>query len=296
MNTKAKRVFLTFCLSISLIFSTVVGSYAYTNILAFGDSLSDNGIYQGYPGGMPGNSNPNDVYGFYRFSNGPVWVEYLAQNLGVPLFDMAYGGATTSMDNPYAYTKTGNAAYQTTTGLQWQVATYSGTFNTISDNTLITVWAGANDMFNARNPLTAAQNIALAVQNLITLGGDSFLIPNLTISNPWVAAFDPALAAAVAGLRLANPGVDFYELNMNAFVRTGIDNPTGNWIANSCANTNNAPGCMNGVFLSWDGIHPTTEIHAQIAAYAATNVPEPASIIFLISGLAGLVGIRRRMK
>ena len=93
---------------------------AYTKILALGDSLSDNGYYQGYPGGTAGNTNPADIYGFQRFSNGPVWVEYLAGPtlFNVPLLDLAYGGATTSIDNPAAYQTTGLSKYLSETGLQ----------------------------------------------------------------------------------------------------------------------------------------------------------------------------------
>jgi thermolabile hemolysin len=300
MRTNVKRIFITWFLSVFLIFSMVAGSYAYSGILALGDSLSDNGYYQGYPGGTTGNNNPSDGYGFRRYSNGKVWVEYLAQSLSVPLLDMAYGGATSSWDNPAAYSATGNPVYQSTTGLQWQVNTYAGMFGAISANTLVTVWAGGNDMFNARSPITAAQNIALAIQNLIALGGHSFLIPNLTNSNAWIAAFDPALTAAIAGLRLANPGINFYELDMNNLVLTGIDYLNGSWLGQyapaSCPQ--NAPTCVGqgyGTYAWWDqvGVHPTTEVHTQIAAYAATRIPEPASIILLILGIAGLAGARR---
>lgn len=142
MIFQAKKVILTCILSVFLVFSVNVAAYAYSDILAFGDSLSDNGQYYTVSVyGQTGNINPADVYGFRRFSNGPVWVEYLANDLGislVSLLDMAYGGATTSFDNPAA-----GLAY---TGLQWQVGVYGATYHTISANTLVTVWAGGNDM------------------------------------------------------------------------------------------------------------------------------------------------------
>lgn len=289
MNLKMKKIILTWFLSVFLVFSVTAGAYAYSEILALGDSLSDNGYYQGFLGGTAGNTNPADIYGFRRYSNGPVWVEYLAQDLGVPLFDMAYGGATTNWDNPAAFSATANPDYLTMTGLQWQVATYQSFYGTIDSNALVTVWAGGNDMFNDRNPVTAAENIALAIQNLIALGGDSFLIPNLNITNAWIMAFDPALDVEIDTLRLANPGVNLYELDMNAFVPTGIDFYTGTYLAQTYG---------SGVYAWWDtvGVHPTTQVHEQIAAYAATRVPEPASIILLIIGFVGLAGVRKRMR
>ena len=92
MSVKTKRVVLALFLSVFLIFPTAILANTYSSILAFGDSLSDNGYYQGYPGGTPGNINPLDIYGFQRFSNGPVWVEYLAgpSHLNVPLLDLAW--------------------------------------------------------------------------------------------------------------------------------------------------------------------------------------------------------------
>jgi phospholipase/lecithinase/hemolysin len=297
MSAKTKRVILVGFLCILLILSTGIIVHAYTKILAFGDSLSDNGYYQGYPGGTVGNTNPADVYGFRRYSNGPVWVEYLAGPtlFNVPLLDLAYGGATTSFDNPAAFNATGNAAYNTTTGLQWQVATYQSTFFTISPTTLVTLWAGGNDMFNARSPVTAAQNIGLAIQNLITIGGSAFIVPNLSYTDtdpykPWKQPFDTNLSLVLASLRGANPAVSIYELDMFGFVPIGIDffGP-GTYL-----NPTNGPG----TYAWWDtvGVHPTTEVHIQIADYTASEVPEPVTFILLLSGLAGFVGIRKRLK
>jgi len=296
MSVKTKRVLLALVLSVFLIFPTAILANTYSSILAFGDSLSDNGYYQGYPGGTPGNVNPFDIYGFHRFSNGPVWVEYLAgpSHLNVPLLDLAYGGATTAYDNPAAYIATGDIKYKTETGLQWQVAKYQTVFGTIAPTTLVTLWAGGNDMFNLRSPITAADNIELAIQNLIAIGGHSFLIPNLSYDNsdpykPWKQPFDIELALDLAALKALYPEIDIYALDMNSLVLTGIDFYTGTYLAQTYG---------PGTYAWWDtvGVHPTTEVHAQIADYAAAAVPEPATMFLLGSGFIGLWGFRRKFK
>jgi phospholipase/lecithinase/hemolysin len=107
---------------------------AYEFILSFGDSLTDNGSADGY--------------GIQRYSNGPVWAEYLAVSLNDPLLDKAYGGATTGMVNP--------AAHVSYLGMQWQVNTYlGGTGGTVSSDALVTLWGGA--MISSRAGITRPQ-------------------------------------------------------------------------------------------------------------------------------------------
>lgn len=311
MRLKMKNFMAAWFFSVFLIFASVVAAHAYSSILAFGDSLSDNGYYEYYPGGTPGNTNPADIYGFQRYSNGPVWVEYLAEDMGLSLLDMAYGGATSGWDNPAASSATGNAYFDTNTGLQWQVDVYQSTYGTIAPGTLITLWAGGNDMFNFLkgmlndpytevsmqnfingnyNPAAAAANIGLAIETLISLGGSSFIIPNLGITNSWIEAFDDHLAGVLASLQLLYPEVDIYALDMNFVV------PPDDWIPAEDGTYLN-PNGFTGTFVSWDGTHPTTESHAIIAAAAKRlAVPEPASIILMVLGFAGLIGLRRRIK
>ncbi len=76
-----KRALLVGALFLCLLFPFSTSAFAYSQIVAFGDSLSDNG--------------PDDGWGIDVYSNGPVWIDYLAQDLGVGLLDMAYGGART---------------------------------------------------------------------------------------------------------------------------------------------------------------------------------------------------------
>lgn len=280
MGLKMKKILVSWCLSILLVFAVASGAQAYSSILAFGDSLSDNGYYQGYPDGTTGNTNPYDVYGFRSFSAGPVWVDYIAKDLGVSsMLNMAYGGATSSWDNPAAYAKTGNAAYLTATGLQWQVDTYAknatlkSVFN--AGSSLITMSAGGNDMFNLRPADIAAQNIALAISNLYALGGRDFLVLNLPATNAWQATFSLLLYNQLSIVNSHYDDINLYILDWNKVDLTGLE--------------------PDNIIMP-DGIHPTTDHQRRIADIAWTAVPEPASIILLILGIAGLAGARRRMK
>ena len=294
MNLKMKKIIFTWFLSLLLVLSVSAGAFAYSSVLSFGDSLSDNGQYElnGTPYAATGNTNPYDQFGFGRFSNGPVWVEYLAQDLGASLLDMAYGGATSGLDNP--------AAGLSITGLQWQVGAYNSIFGNVVDDTLITISAGGNDMFNNRNATQAALNIAGAISYLIGIGGDDFMIMNLaTTQQPdnyvtWMNEFNTALNASLGALDVLNPNIDFYLLDLTK-ITLDIDNSTGTWLANCAAN----PAACEGITYAWwdtIGVHPTTEIHAQIGAYAASMVPEPATMMLLGLGLIGLFSIRRKIQ
>ena len=208
-------------------------------------------------------------------SAGPVWVDYIAQDLGRSMLNMAYGGATSSWDNSAAYAATGNAAYLTwpvCNELIFKNATLKAFLMRCS---LITMSAGGNDMFNSRPADIAAQNIALAISNLYALGGRDFLVLNLPATNAWQATFSLLLYNQLSLVNSNYDGINLYILDWNKVDLTGL-----------------APDNI----MMPDGIHPTTDHQRRIADIAWTAVPEPASIILLILGIAGLAGARRRMK
>ena len=63
-------------LTISLIWSSPVAASVFSQIYAFGDSLSDNGNVFA----ATGMGFPPAPYAQGRFSNGPVWAENLAES------------------------------------------------------------------------------------------------------------------------------------------------------------------------------------------------------------------------
>ena len=69
----------------------------FTKIYAFGDSLSDTGNLFALTGGFP-----PPPYFEGRVSNGIVWIEYLADAMGMDfesVVNYAFAGATTGRDN-----------------------------------------------------------------------------------------------------------------------------------------------------------------------------------------------------
>ena len=118
----------------------------YSRLVIFGDSLSDVGnMKQVVP------SEPE------RWSNGKVWVEYLAQKLAIPSANVenhAYGGAMTSGHIAAVQLATdGDSSNDAqipvfqALGFSEQVASYaSSSPDILAENTLFALWVGGNDM------------------------------------------------------------------------------------------------------------------------------------------------------
>jgi phospholipase/lecithinase/hemolysin len=283
---------------------------SFSQLLVYGDSLSD----VGRVGVATGGAFP--PYGFLagggRFSNGPVWVEYLAAKIGLTSDfsnNFAIGGATSGSLN------TITAEFPTVTGgLLSQVAD-----NPIADPAaLYIVWAGANDYLGGgvTNPAIPVGNISTAIAQLAGIGAQNFLVANLSdLGSLPVVQGDPVTAAGLSALTighnqllnlaLANlgttfPSVDITLLDINQFFNTVTAEPFAYGL------TNTTDACITETFLCadpsgylyWDILHPTTTSHQQIAHFAAQTlgVPEPLTLLGASTAIAFGVKFKRRSR
>jgi outer membrane lipase/esterase len=122
----------------------------FSSLVIFGDSLSDTGrLYDLSKGGFP----MKQAYWHGRESNGPVWVEYLAAELGL-LGDVQNYAVIGAMSAPTAEIPSGNVWSDTFTGLEGtsisgQVDKFLADHNYVVDpNALYIVEGGSNDLLH----------------------------------------------------------------------------------------------------------------------------------------------------
>jgi outer membrane lipase/esterase len=186
--------------------SSLVSAEPFTSIIVIGDSLADSGNVFRATSALPGQAIPvSPPYFRGRFSNGLMWVEHLANALGLqitPSLDggtnFAFGGATTGQDLNRIFERDLGVVIPS---LRTQVTAYRLTLAdpTLSDPTrvkrapvdaLYIVWGGANDLRDAVQKGTAGatpesiasaavDNIATVIRELQSAGAIYFLVPNL---------------------------------------------------------------------------------------------------------------------
>jgi hypothetical protein len=104
--------------SILLLYAIVDNVVLATNfvcqhMVVFGDSFTDRGTQ----------ADEINSHGFYRYSNGPVWSEYVQKAFKCDKFDSyAYSGAKSGIDNYY---------FNGWSGVQWQVNEFVDKYPTI---------------------------------------------------------------------------------------------------------------------------------------------------------------------
>lgn len=200
--------------------------------------------------------------------------------------------------------------------------------------TLFTVWGGANDIFLALAVAqqlmlppdqaaallqlyaqTAVQNLANNIGALAAFGAERFLVlnmPNLgatpsaaglglqTELAALSAGFNTGLASAVGFLRNAF-GLNILEFDtfgaLDDLIASGLFPNT----TQPCFDANDPNslarilgGCQD--YLFFDGVHPTTAVHAILAQQLARVVPEPAPLLLLAAMMLALAWVRRRKR
>jgi phospholipase/lecithinase/hemolysin len=298
---------------IAVLFGGAVRADQITGIVSFGDSLSDVGnTYIASGGTQP----PPTTYYDGRYSNGPVWVEYLAKDLGVPVptaslaggTDYAFGGAETGTG-----TSTVDGAQIPNIGTQIEMYLAAG--NTPSPTQLFTIWGGANDFLlgGQTNPAVLVQNIAQEITTLADAGAKQFLVPNLpmlgqiplatqtlTIAqqqglNQLSMGFNTLLQSEITQLQ-KSLGVQIHLLDVGSLFNSVTTNPSEYGLTNVTGSAINTSFNGNG-FLFWDQEHPTTAVDQIIGQVGAESVPEPPTILLFgatFGALAYRCAVRRR--
>lgn len=278
--------------SLALSVAAAAESKPFSKIVTFGDSLSDTGNAFRYTGGFYPAAPPNAPG---RIGNGKIWVEYLADSLGMelkPENQYAVAGARTDQNNfmvnfglPLAHT-----------GLKSQVEEFlhdSGPGGA-DPNAIYTVWIGANDIFTTLSfggdmNLTvyrAIQNTAQVVGNLASHGARHIVVANLpdlgltpfglSLGVGFSLQLSGLTNAYNAGLAQALDALDGYgirtiRLDAAGLIREIAAAPAAFGLVNVTDQAVNAGGDASR-FLFWDGVHPTTAGHKIVAARAVTEL------------------------
>ncbi|MFS0519155.1 SGNH/GDSL hydrolase family protein [Nostoc sp. UIC 10607] len=316
-----KQILATEIFILSLIFPLKVLAQNNDEIYVFGDSLSDTGnVFNATGGIIP--SSPTYFNG--RFSNGPIWVEYLASNLGLNLnlnTNFAYGGATTGSKN---------IGIASLPGLQQQINSFTSTNPSANPNALYVIWAGTNDYLDyffgdIPNPTQAVNNLSVSVTSLAAVGAKNFLVVNLpdlgkfpvtggnnqdsSLLSTFTSAHNSSLTANLNFLsQQLSPDINLIPLDVNSLFNTiiaapeefGFTNVTESCVGDLSVVPINVPkqpvACEPDKFLFWDQIHPTTSVHkliGELAFSAVKPVPvsEPSAVLGMLAlGVLGAVG------
>jgi outer membrane lipase/esterase len=309
----------------------------FSAVHVLGDSLSDQGnLFLGTSAiAGPANALPSpDHYFNGRFSNGPIYIDVLAQSLGVPSGPSLLGG------NNFAFggARTAYNTVETTVGgpfppslfpwsLNAEIAAFSSR-GVVDANALYIVFSGSNDVADiltrSLNPAVVIPNavsgILAAVQVFKNAGAQIIVVPNVPdlgltpafLGNPAAASaatflstqFNSLLHAQLAAIT----GVDIIEFDTFGFLREvvnnaasfGLTNVTGPCYSGFVGPNPAGTECANpDEFLFWDIVHPTRVTHALLAnellaVIPSGIVPEPSTLPLFVLSILFL-GVVRRM-
>lgn len=310
----------------------------YSSFYSFGDSLSDDGKFT--------QLDPPSFGG--RFTNGPVWAERIEDQFiaaGRDTGNLALGGATAGSVNL-------NPAGPLST-FAGQVATFTGALvggfglptrvlpspefkpsaPAPGTNPLLSVWFGANDIFQGFNPIDAANSVADGIRALNSINPgvfDDFLLVSLPDigASPAFAGSGAAAATkatnlfnwqlAMNALQLESEGINIIGFQPNRILDAIFEDVASGTFSfgifdtqTPCTlsvgapldpNTTNPGSCLDlgidpNTLLFVDGVHPNATAHqlfAEAVGRKLSTVPVPAGLPLILSVVATFGLVARR--
>lgn len=299
------------CLAVTLSVTSAVSASAatlsdvFSSFYILGDSLSDDGNL--------GSFAPPPPYFNGQFSNGPVYADLLDDQF-------------TSLGSTQNYAYGGAEAVPSDDGLSppdlpAQLFLFLNDTSLVKGTRpLVSIWFGANDIFNAitagRDAETAGTNAANAVLGAIhTIAASTNVrdfvvlnLPNLGQTPAFfgssdatgaTTAFNDTLAAGLAPLERSLNIYDIDVFSLFADIVNGALDIGVNQVALPCVIGTSYCGpveAQNRLFF--DGVHPNSLAHAELARVIEAEVsavPVPGSMPLLAGGFAlGAFALRRR--
>ncbi|RJP94977.1 MAG: hypothetical protein C4518_02335 [Desulfobacteraceae bacterium] len=306
---KTRLLSITTVLLLSLMLMLPAGTFAksFNKIIAFGDSLSDHHGLEQYLSLYDPISNPNGV--LEAWTNGDVWVEYLADIMGATLDNNAIAGAMTEGHENESIQALSDQGALPQLGLIGQVNSFSNENPSfLPKDTLFTIWIGGNDLLEyGRGESDAASvdallsdatdNIINSMSKLASEGATNFLVLNLPDLGKTPAynsrtpseiagatslslMFNAALETGLTNFKKLFPDVKIYTLDvftlMNKMIADGeFVNSTDTYMV--LDENGNYTGAVNepaADYLFWDNIHPMTKAHELVAINADDKIQD----------------------
>jgi phospholipase/lecithinase/hemolysin len=255
---------------------------AFEAIYAFGDSLTDTG----------NDPAPAPDYFQGRYSNGPLWIEYLSTRLG-----FAYNSSNNFAESG---TETSDALAQ----VQRFVAPTNGS------RALFDVWSGGNDFIhNFSNGINEAfwtgliaqsvGNLSNSVVQLYADGARTIVVPDqvdlsripLVLDSGYpplvfaylsnkVSQFNAGLGSALSAVAAAKPDLQLIRPDVYGRFSELLTNLASNGFTSADPDALSDPSLTDKSFTGsgsdyvfWDEIHPTTKAHVLIAQWFYQTLP-----------------------
>ena len=276
----------TVTLSLFLVASLVAEANAnrFSRVIAFGESSTDSGnVFELSEAKFP----PSPPYFNGGWSNGPVWLDMVSEQLGFGLSvpslrggtNYAYGGARSGLGE----TVTNCSDMGLTMCFDVSVANYGTQISmfladtpVVGDDDLLMLWGGHNDMFAQLDPAVVADNLAADVATLLDRGAKNIVFLKLFSGVGQSDQVNSLVSPRLVPLASQHPDASLIVVDIPKMTDEFFQDPAKYGITKcegQALNTRTLEVVPNpDEYLSWDGIHVTTAFNRVIADYVLKSL------------------------